>query len=275
MGIIDSSILLTAKTWLLGAGLSFLKTVLILVLGLIAVKLVTKLLRKILGKTALDISLIEFAASACRILLAVLVVITALCQLGIPTESIITALASAGVAVSLALKDSLGNLAGGIVILFSRPFGTGDVIEVDGVTASVHKIDYFHTVLDTVDGNQVVIPNGVLVTKTICNYTREPLRRADFPIGVSYDADLDAAKKALLRAAKSCDLILSDPAPEASVTSYGDSAVNITLRVWTESANFAALSFTFPESIKRELDAAGVEIPYNKVDIYIKEGAAK
>ena len=258
-------------TWLTGAGIDLLLTILIFVVGILIVNWLSKLVRKMLGKTQLDKSIIAFLSNVVRIVLVALLVVTALGRLGIPTSSLITALASAGVAIGLALQGSLSNIAGGILLLVTKPFTSGDFVEVDGRGMTVERVDMVSTHFHTPDNNEVIIPNGQLTSKTIVNYTKDDTRRADFPIGICYQSDVEAAKAALVRAGKSNPYVLADPAPEASVTGYHDSAIELTLRVWCKSPDYASLSFSISQAMKEEFDKAGVQIPYNKLDVYIKE----
>ena len=259
------------KTWLANAGVDLAITVVLFIVGYIVIKWLTKLVQKLLGKTQLDRSMIAFVSNVVRVILVALLVVTALTRLGVPSSSLVTALASAGVAIGLALQSSLSNLAGGILLLVTKPFGAGDFVEVDGRGMTVERIDMVSTHFHTPDNNEVIIPNGQLTTKTIINYTQDDTRRADFPIGVCYQSDIEAAKAALVQAGKSNPYVLEDPVPVASVTGYHDSAIEITLRVWCKSADYASLSFSISQSMKEELDKAGVEIPYNKLDVFIKQ----
>lgn len=261
----------TIVKWLTTASVDLLVTILLCIVGLLVIKWLTKVVQKLLGKTQLDRSLIAFISGAVRILLAALLVVTVMGRLGIPTSSLITALASAGVAISLALQGSLSNIAGGILLLITKPFNSGDFVEVDGKGMTVHRVDLVSTHFQTPDNNEVIIPNGQMVSKTIINYTRDDTRRADFPIGISYKSDVEAAKAALVRAGKANPYVLADPEPVASVTGYHESSIELTLRVWCKSADFASLSFTVSQAMKEEFDKAGVEIPYNKLDVFIKE----
>ncbi len=258
-------------TWLTGAGIDLLLTILLFVVGLIVIKWLTKLVQKLLGKSQLDKSIIAFLSNVVRIVLVALLVVMALTRLGVPSSSLITALASAGVAIGLALQSSLSNIAGGILLLVTKPFTSGDFVEVDGRGMTVQRIDMVSTHFHTPDNNEVIIPNGQLTTKTIINYTKDDTRRADFPIGICYTSDVEAAKAALIRAGKSNPYVLPDPEPVASVTGYHDSAIELTLRVWCKSADYASLSFSISQAMKEEFDKAGVEIPYNKLDVFIKE----
>lgn len=250
-------------------GIRFGEAVAILVLGWLLIKLVKRILKKAFEKTELDVSLEKFIISVVDICLKILLVICALSALGISTTGLVAAFSAAAVAVSLALKDSLGNLAGGILMLLTRPFKTGDYIEADGYSGTVLQIDMIHTTLRTPDNRQVVIPNGQLVNKTIVDYSKESTRRMDLQFGISYDNDPEIAKKIIRECALAHEFTLTDPEPFVRVTEHADSAVIITLRVWVKSENFWALHFDLLEKVREEFDKNGISIPYNQLDVHV------
>ncbi|MBQ3551118.1 MAG: mechanosensitive ion channel [Clostridia bacterium] len=250
-------------------GIRFGEAVAILVLGWLLIKLVKRILKKAFEKTELDVSLEKFIISVVDICLKILLVICALSALGISTTGLVAAFSAAAVAVSLALKDSLGNLAGGILMLLTRPFKTGDYIEADGYSGTVLQIDMIHTTLRTPDNRQVVIPNGQLVNKTIVDYSKESTRRMDLQFGISYDNDPELAKKIILDCALAHEFTLTDPEPFVRVTEHADSAVIITMRVWVKSENFWALHFDLLEKVREEFDKNGISIPYNQLDVHV------
>lgn len=250
-------------------GVRFGEAVAILVLGWLLIKLVKRILKKTFEKTELDVSLEKFIISVVDICLKILLVICALSALGISTTGLVAAFSAAAVAVSLALKDSLGNLAGGILMLLTRPFKTGDYIEADGYSGTVLQIDMIHTTLRTPDNRQVVIPNGQLVNKTIVDYSKESTRRMDLQFGISYDNDPELAKKIILDCALAHEFTLTDPEPFVRVTEHADSAVIITMRVWVKSENFWALHFDLLEKVREEFDKNGISIPYNQLDVHV------
>ena len=232
-------------------------------------KLLVKLLRKGLVKTNLDISLVNFLLKTIHIVVLILVLLAALSNLGISTTGLVAAFSAAAIAVSLALKDSLGNIAGGILMLLTQPFSTGHYIETDGVSGTVLKIDLIHTTLKTPDNRQIVIPNGQLVNKTIIDYSKESTRRMDLKFGISYDNDPEKAKAIIMECVKAHDLSLQDPEPFCRVTEHSDSAVIITMRVWVKSENYWTLHFDLLEQVKCEFDKNGITIPYNQLDIHV------
>lgn len=246
-------------------------TVLIVLVGWIAVGIITKILRNALtrAKTKLDISLINFFVTAANICLKLLIVLSALNNLGISTTGLIAAFSAAAVAISLALKDSLGNIASGIIILISRPFSTGDLIDAGGSLGTVARIDMIHTTLRTPDNRLIVIPNGQLMNMTITDYSKEPTRRLDLTFGISYDNDPEKAKAIIMDTVKAHPMSLNEPEPFVRVSEHADSAVIITLRVWCETGNYWTLHFDLLEQVRAAFDKNGISIPYNQLDVHV------
>lgn len=246
-------------------------TVLIVLVGWIAVGIITKILRNALtkAKTKLDISLINFFVTAANICLKLLIVLSALNNLGISTTGLIAAFSAAAVAISLALKDSLGNIASGIIILISRPFSTGDLIDAGGSLGTVARIDMIHTTLRTPDNRLIVIPNGQLMNMTITDYSKEPTRRLDLTFGISYDNDPEKAKAIIMDTVKAHPMSLNEPEPFVRVSEHADSAVIITLRVWCKTENYWTLHFDLLEQVRTAFDKNGISIPYNQLDVHV------
>ncbi len=257
------------QTWLTTTGINILIALAILGVGILLAYAASRLITRLLSKSHLDESFVAFIATALRIGISVLAAITALAQLGIPTTSIITAFASCAVAIGLAMQSSLSNIAGGMFLLITRPILTGDFVEVDGRTGTVKKIDIVSTVFLTPDNSQIIIPNGQLINKTIINYSRENIRRLDLTFSVAYTADIAEAKKVLTSVLERDPRVLQDPAPTVAVNEQGSSAMIFAVRPWCKSADYLNLRFDLMEQVKLELDKAGIEIPYNKLDVYV------
>ena len=250
-------------------GLKVLGSLAILIIGWIVVKIIKKIVTKALSKAKLDSSFKKFIVKAIDIVLKTVIFLSAISNLGISTTGLVAALSAAAVAISLALKDSLGNIAGGILMMITRPFSTGDFITVDGESGTVLKIDLIHTVLKTPDNRQVVIPNGQLVNKTVTDYSREDTRRVDVNFSISYDSDIEVAKAVIMDVIERSEQALSDPAPFVRVTEYSDSSVTVTARAWCKSADFWELKFKILEDVRVLFKANNIEIPYNKLDVHI------
>lgn len=250
-------------------GLKVIEAAFVLFLGWILGWVIKKILKKAFSRTNFDISLEKFIIKMVDICVKVIVIIASVSALGVSTTGLVAAFSAAAVAISLALKDSLSNIAGGIMMLLTHPFRTGDYIEADGYSGTVLQIDMIHTVLRTPDNRQVVIPNGQLVNKTIVDYSKESTRRMDLQFGISYDNDPELAKKIILECANAHEFTLQDPEPFARVTEHADSAVIITMRVWVKSENYWALHFDLLEQVRVEFDKNGISIPYNQLDVHV------
>ncbi len=250
-----------------------MKIILILVLGHFVILYAVKLFKRALSKTKLDPSLVSFLTKTVRIVLYVLVIVSALGSIGISTTGIIAALSAAGLAIAVALKDSLSNVAGGILLLLVPRFATGDFIEAGGSSGTVLRVDLLHTMVRTPDNRRVSIPNGVLINSYIVNYSHEAKRRVDMSFTISYDNDVEKAKEVILDVIKAHSLTLKDEAdaPMARVSGYKDSSVEIVSRAWCQSTDYWTVYFDIMESVRAAFDKNGIEIPYNQLDVHIKE----
>lgn len=255
--------------WLSTTGVRILLAAVIVAAGFILATVATKIITKALSKTHLDASFIAFVCTAAKILIIVLAAITALAHIGIPTTSIITAFASCAVAIGLAMQSSLSNIAGGMFLLITRPILTGDTAEVDGMVGTVKKIDIVSTVFVTPDNRQIIIPNGQLINKTIINLSREDVRRLDMTASVAYTADIAKAKQVLTNMLEKNPMVLKTPEPTVAVIEHAASAIVFAVRPWCKAEDYWTLMFELGEQIKTELDKAGVEIPYNKLDVFV------
>ena len=202
--------------------------------------------------------------------LKLLVFLIFLGYIGIDTAGIGTAIASAGVAIGLALQGSLGNLAGGLLILILRPFKIGDYIEAQGEGGTVEDISIFYTYLTTPDNKVVMIPNGALANGNILNYSMKDLRRVDFEFSIAYDEDYERAKKAINEVIETVPNILLDPQPLVRMKTHGESTINIVTRVWVKSENYWDVYYDMMEAIKTKFDNENIEIPFNQLDVHIK-----
>lgn len=254
----------------IGVLLTVIKAGLILLIGHYIIVFILKIMTKSFKKVKIDLSLEKFFIKAVNIGLHIIVVLSALNALGISTTGLLAALSGAVVAIALALKDSLGSVAGGIIILLTHRFETGDFIEMDGESGTVVQVDLMHTTLKTADNRHVVIPNGTAVNSRIVDYSREKERRLDIVFQIGYGDDAEKAKELILETVKAHPMALSEPdAPFARVTEYAASSVDITLRVWCETANYWQLKFDLLEQIKKAFDENGISIPYNQLDVHV------
>lgn len=250
-------------------GLKLIFAALLLFAGLWLAKLLPRLIMKTKGYKRLDETLANFIMSFIKIALYAAVFVSVAIVLGVPATSFITALASAGVAIGLALQGSLSNFAGGIMILLFKPFKDGDYIEGAGISGTVKSITIFYTTLVTPDNKQITVPNGSLSNSSIVNYSAHDTRRNDLVFSVSYDSDIESVKAILLKAAHDNEHVLKDPAPVAVLNAHGDSGLEFTLRIWTKTENYWDANFALKERVKQLFDKYEISIPYPQMDVHV------
>ena len=251
-------------------GMKFIIAVVVLILGLIVIKWITKAMVRLMKKGNVNASLIPFLKSLTNILLKVMLVISVMGMVGIQMTSFIAVLGAAGLAVGLALQGTLQNFAGGVMILLFKPYEVGHFIEGAGHMGTVKEIQIFTTVLLTPDNRKIVIPNSPLATGAITNFSAMPTRRIDFSFGIGYGDNIDKAKDILLKMAEKDDRILKeDNPPTVMVEALGDSSVNLKLRVWLKSEDYWNVFFEYTENVKKQYDAAGISIPFPQRDVHL------
>ena len=262
-------ILDTVVTWAGDYSLKLLAAIIILVVGRWVARKIAGLLARVLEKNGIDVTLTGFLENITYYALLVLVLIAAAGQLGINTTSFLTIVGAAGLAVGLALKDSLSNFASGVMLVLFRPFKVGDVVNTAGVTGKVERINIFNTVLNTPDNQKVIVPNSGITSGVITNITANPTRRIDLVAGIGYEDDIAGAKKVLNEIIRSDDRILKDPAPTVAVSELADSSVNFVVRPWVKTAEYWDVYFDLTEQIKIRFDAEGISIPYPQQDLHL------
>jgi small conductance mechanosensitive channel len=251
-------------------GMKLLLAIVVLIVGLIVIRWITKTMVKLMKRRNVNESLIPFLKSLTNILLKVMLIISVMGMVGIEMTSFIAVLGAAGLAVGLALQGTLQNFAGGVMILLFKPYQVGDFIEAQGFMGTVKEIQIFTTILTTPDNRKVIIPNSPLATGSITNFSAMPIRRIDFSFGIAYDDDIDKAKKILLKMAdEDARVLKEDNPPEVMVEELGDSSVNLKLRVWVNSEDYWALYFDIIEGGKKLFDKAGISIPFPQRDVHI------
>ena len=218
-----------------------------------------------------DAMVIGFMSSLTLALLRIMLLLSVAGMIGIQTTSFLALIGTAGLAVGLALQGSLANFAGGVLILFLRPFRAGDYIEAQGVGGTVESILIFHTLLRTADNKTIVLPNGALSNGSITNYSSKPTRRVDINVGIDYGDDIKQARKILLDLAAADERVLKDPAAVVYMTSLGDNSVNLSLRMWTKGADFWGVFFTVQEQMKEAFDREGISFPFPQRTIHINQ----
>ena len=248
-----------------------LTAALILLVGIILVRWAAKFARNLLKHSRLDVTLHNFIVSILSALLYILLAIIVVTVL-VPSAagSLITMFGVFGLAVSLAVKDSLANLAGGMSVLFTKPFALGDYVNINGNEGTVQEIRLNYTVIKTVDNKLVHIPNGDVAKAEITNFTAQETRQLDLVFSIGYDDDFEQAKKIIREIVHDNPLAHSDPEPIVRMVEHGDSAIRIGCRVWVDTADYWTLNYDLLEEVKRRFDAAGIHIPYNQLEIAIR-----
>ena len=250
--------------------LPWVRAIMVLLVGHVIIRLIVRIVKKACTKAKLDASLVSFIGKTISLFLHTLIVLSALSSIGVSTTGLVATLSAAVVAVGLALKDSLGNIAGGVLLLLSPRFVTGDYIATDSDSGSVVKVDLLHTTLRTPDNRIISIPNGVLINSNITNYSAETKRRVDLDFGIPYEADAEFAKTVILETVCAHNKVICEPAePMARVHSYGDSAVKLVVRCWCEATNYWDVYFDLTEQIRAALEEKNISIPYNQLDVRI------
>ncbi len=234
----------------------------ILFIGSFVIGLAVKASKKLMKVGGLDETLQKFLGNLVNWALKILLIITVMSKLGVETTSFAAIIASAGLAIGLALQGSLGNFAGGVLIMIFKPFKNGDLIEAQGEIGVVKEIEIFTTKLIGLSNKVIIIPNGSLSNGNIINYSQQGTRRVDLTIGVSYEADIKQTKEVLLNILTSHPKVLKDPAPNVTVSELADSSVNFAVRPWSKTEHYWDVYFEVTEAVKLELDKAGIDIPY-------------
>ncbi len=237
-----------------------ISAVFILTVGLYAIRLINRLVKKIMVQRDLDPTLSKFLADILLWALRVMLFVTFISKLGIETSSFVAVLGAAGLAVGLSLQGSLSNFAGGMLIILFKPFRVGDTIEAQGVSGSVLEIQIFVTKLITGNNQTIFVPNGALSNGTIVNYSMQGIRRADLVLSVAYDADLKKVKDIILKVMKNNPKVLKSPQPSVSVTELTDSSIKLAVRPWAKNADYSDVISDTLENSKAELYNAGIEI---------------
>ena len=265
-------------SWVSAYSLNIIGAILIFIVGKWLARRISNLLSKLLEKNNVDKALVSFLTHLTYYALVVLVVVAAAGRLGINTASFLTVIGAAGLAVGLALKDSLSNFAAGVMLVLFRPFTIGDVVSTAGITAKVEKITIFNTLFCSADNQLIIVPNNKIISDIITNITAKDTRRIDLTVGISYSDDMAETKQILATLAKEDSRVLADPAPAVAVAELADSSVNLIFRPWVKTGDYWDVRFDLTEKIKNALDEAGISIPFPQQDVHLfveKEQAAQ
>lgn len=268
-GFTMQEVLATIQQLIALYGLKVITALLIIILGLWVARWIRRGVEKTLIVRQVEPILVSFLGNVTYVALLVFVVIATLAQLEIQTTSLIAVVGAAGLAVGLALKDSLSSMAAGIMMIVMRPFVSGDFIHGAGNSGTVEEIGFFTTRLRTADNTTVIIPNGKLFGDTIINFSDRETRRLDLVIGVGYNDDLGKVRAVLQEISESDERILKDPPPVIAVNELADSSVNFAYRIWVNTPDYLDVRFAVTEKIKQRFDAEGISIPFPQRDVHL------
>ena len=260
-----------ALKWITTNGIKMLLALIVLFIAFKIVNVIARRIRKNMVAKKCDPTFTVIIVNLFRKGIKILLFVAYLAYIGIDTASIGAVIASCGVGIGLALQGSLSNLAGGIIIVIVRPFKLGDYIEAQGEGGTVEDIRIFYTYIVTPDNRTIMIPNGVLANGVIRNNSLKDRRRVDFNFNVAYNSDLKLVKETLLNIVSADERVLRDPAPFAQISKYGESSITFTVRAWAKSTDYWPLYFSIMENVKMEFDKVGIVIPFNQIDVNIKE----
>lgn len=256
-------------TYVLPWGQKIFWALVIFFIGKWIARFITKMMGRAMDRAKVDATLGRFLRNIAYAVLLAAVVLAALDSLGVNITSLLAILGAAGLAVGLALKDSLANFAAGVMLIIFRPFKVGDFVEAGGTAGVVDEIGVFSTMMHTPDNRVIVVPNGAIISGTITNVTGSPTRRIDLVIGIGYGDDIKKAKDLIRATIESDERILSDPAPAIVLGELGESSVNIYVRPWTKTSDFWATRCDLLENIKASFDANGISIPFPQRDVHL------
>ena len=266
-----SNILMTILNWIITEGVKLIIGVIILIISFKIINVLANKFQKTMIKNNRDKTITKVGYTIIRKGLKIIVFLLFLSIVGIDTAGIGSLIASLGVGIGLAVQGSLGNLAGGIIILLMRPFKIGDYIEAQGEGGTVEDIQIFYTYIITPDNKVVMIPNGSLANGNIINFSSKEIRRVDFEFSISYNEDLKKAKEVIWNVIGNIDNILTTPQPFVKIKTYESSSIKITTRVWTKTEYYWTVYYDMMEYIKISFDKFNIVIPYNQLNVNINQ----
>ena len=255
-------------TFCVDAGKSILLAAIIFIAGRFLISVINRLVAQMMERRKIDATIQSFLRSFINILLTILLLISVVSALGVNTTSFAALLASAGVAVGMALSGNLQNLAGGLIILLFKPYKVGDYVDAQGVSGTVKEIQIFHTVLVTPDNKIIYVPNGSLSSGSVTNYSLSQLRRVDWTVGVEYGTEIEKVRQTVLDLIKKDSRILTDPAPFIALSALADSSVNITIRVWVKNEDYWGVFFDMNQNIYEVFNREGISFPFPQVTVH-------
>jgi small conductance mechanosensitive channel len=275
LNVVDSinhagSWLVRNQALLLSYAVNIVAAIAIIIVGMIVARLVSNAVNRVMRARQIDATVADFLAAMLRYAIIAFTLIAALGRVGVQTASVIAVLGAAGLAVGLALQGSLSNLAAGVLLVMFRPFRAGEYVDLGGVAGTVLNVQIFSTTMRTVDGKIVVIPNGKIIAGNIINFSREPVRRNEFIIGVAYDSDIDKVKQLLTNIIESDERIIKDREMTVRLNELAPSSMNFVVRTWSKSSDLQNVYWDVLERVKRDFDANGISFPYPQMDVNFK-----
>lgn len=250
-------------------GMRLGSALLLLVVGMWLAKSLGRLLSQVLARFGVDGILTSFLGNIARAIGLIVVFIAALDTIGVPTTSLLAVIGAAGLGIGLAMKDSLSNISSGVMLIALRPFRAGDEVQVAGLNGIVEQVRIFQTVLRTFDNRVIILPNSLITTAPITNFTARKTRRVDLTIGIGYEDAIRTAREALLAVARANPRVLADPAPEVLVAALAESTVNLALRAWVATRDYAIAKSELMEAARIALGEHGVSVPYPQRELHV------
>lgn len=261
-----------AEDFVQNTGLAIVRTIAFLVLGLVIIRIVQAIARSAALKSKkLDRAASTFVLSIISVIMYIALAIVLVSSLGLSTAGIIAAFSAVALAVALALKDSLGSLANGVIIIFTKPFKKGDYIEINGLTGLVQDIRLFNTKILTYSNEAIIIPNSQVLGTELINYSAMPIRRVVFDFNAPYNVDAERTKDIVLKAISGIPNAVPTPAPSVVLSEYKESALGFSARIWTTNEHYWDVYFALRDVILATLRENGIEIPYNRLEVSLRE----
>ncbi len=275
LNVVDSinnagSWLVNNEALLLSYAVNIVAAIVIIIIGMVVARIVSNTVNRLMVARSIDATVADFLSALVRYGIIAFTLIAALGRVGVQTASVIAVLGAAGLAVGLALQGSLSNLAAGVLLVTFRPFRSGEYVDLGGVAGTVLQVQIFSTTMRTVDGRIVVIPNGKIIAGNIVNFSREPMRRNEFIIGVAYDSDIDKVKNILTGIIQADERIIKDREMTVRLNELGPSSINFVVRVWSKSSDLQNVYWDVLELIKRRFDENGISFPFPQMDVNLK-----
>ncbi|AFJ45727.1 small-conductance mechanosensitive channel MscS [Shimwellia blattae] len=259
---------------LLGYAVNIVAAIMILIVGLIIARLISKTINRLMLARNIDSTVADFLSALVRYGIIAFTLIAALGRVGVQTASVIAILGAAGLAVGMALQGSLSNLAAGVLLVTFRPFRTGEYVDLGGIAGTVLNVHIFSSTLRTADGKIVVVPNGKVIAGNIINFSREPARRNEWVIGVGYDADIDQVKQLITDILMADERVLKDRELVVRMNELGASSINFVARAWSNSADLMPVYWDTLEAVKKTLDSHRISFPYPQMDVHLHNPGA-